>query len=166
MNIGRTGKYYYYRLLRLKGSPHALALGAAWGVFVGITPTIPLHTIAILIITLLTRSSFVAGVITSWIVCNPLTYFPLYYGALVIGNLITPYELNWEKIKSILDLMISDASFMDRFGSLMELGYETVVVMLSGGIILALPFGVLSYYATYLSIVTFRKKRSEKRVLH
>ena len=165
MNIGRTGRYYYLRILRLKGSPHALSLGAAIGVFIGITPTIPLHTVAILLFCLLSRSSFMAGLITSWLVCNPLTYVPIYYFSLKIGNLVTPYHLNWPKVQSVLDGLLSDTSLGDKLQALINLGYEAVIVMLIGGTLLALPFGIGSYYLTYYSIVKYRLKRREKQVL-
>ncbi|NNK13502.1 MAG: DUF2062 domain-containing protein, partial [Desulfofustis sp.] len=133
MNISRTGKYYLLKLLRLGGSPHAIALGASIGVFIGITPTVPLHTIAILVLTLMTRSSFVAGIITSWLVCNPLTYIPQYYLSLVIGNLVTPYHLNWSRIKDVLDMVLADIAFAERMRHLAALGYEAIIVMLAGG---------------------------------
>jgi uncharacterized protein (DUF2062 family) len=165
MNIGRTGKYYYLKLLRLKGSPHALSLGAAIGVFIGITPTIPLHTAIILLLTLLTRSSFIAGLITSWIVSNPLTYVPTYYFSLKTGNAVTHLALNWDKIKLVLDKLLSDSSLSEKFQSLMNLGYETIIVMLVGGTILALPFSLASYYISYYAIIKYRRKKRERQVL-
>ncbi len=165
MNINRIGKYYYLKFLRLKGSPHALSLGAAIGVFIGITPTIPLHTIIIFALTVITRSSFIAGLLTSWLVCNPLTYIPQYYFSLKIGNMVTPYLLDWNKIKRVLDVLLSDASFTLRLHSLMTLGYESIIVMLVGGILLALPFSIASYYLSYLTIIKFRNKNREKHVL-
>lgn len=165
MNIGRTGKYYYLKLLRMRGTPHSLALGAAIGVFVGITPTIPLHTIAVLLLTILSRSSFLAGLITSLLVCNPLTYVPQYYLALKIGNLVTPYELNWARIKEVLEVVLSDASFKERLQPVISLGYEAIFVMLAGGFLLALPLALGSYYLIYNLIVTYRRKRREKQIL-
>jgi uncharacterized protein (DUF2062 family) len=165
MNIGRTGKYYYLRFIRLRGSPHSLSLGAAIGVFVGITPTIPFHTLVIFILSILTRSSFIAGLLTSWLVCNPLTYIPQYYLSLLIGNLATPYELNWADVKAVLDTVLSDVSFVMKMEALMNVSYEALVVMVVGGALLALPFTVLSYYLSYFTFVKIRKKRLEKRIL-
>jgi uncharacterized protein (DUF2062 family) len=165
MNISRIGKYYYLRFLRLKGNPQALSLGAAIGVFIGITPTIPLHTVVILALTIVTRSSFFAGLLTSWLVCNPLTYIPQYYFSLKIGNLVTPYHLNWDKIKGVLDILLSDVSLAMRLESLLTLGYEAIIVMLVGGCLLALPFSVGSYYLSYFTILKYRRKKREKHVL-
>lgn len=152
-------------MLRLRGSPHSIALGAAIGVFIGLTPTIPFHTVAILLLTLLTRSSFIAGFITSILVCSPLTYVPIYYLSLVIGNLVTPFHLNWDKVKQVLDVLLSDASMEERIGPLLSLGYEAISVMMIGGIVLALPFAILSYYLCHFLVVSFREKRRQKRIL-
>lgn len=165
MNVRRTSRYYFLRLLRLKGSPHSIALGAAIGVFVGMTPTIPLHTIIILILTLLTRTSFIAGLTTSLLVSNPLTYVPQYYLALVLGNLITPFQLDWERVKEVLELILADASFEARVSPLLSIGYEAVVVMLAGGFAMALPLGVMSYYLCHYLVATYRRKRRHKQIL-
>ena len=166
MNISRIGRYYYLRLIRLKGTPHALALGAALGVYVGITPTIPFHTILIFILTIATRSSFLAGLITSWLICNPITYLPLYYFSTKIGNFVTPYELNWKSIKELLDVLLSDVTLHERLMAFMAMGMESVVVLVVGGCILALPFAVACYYCSYFLFVKIREKRIQKHILH
>ena len=166
MNISRTGRYYYLRLIRLKGTPHSLALGAALGVFIGITPTMPFHTILIFMLTIVTRSSFLAGLITSWLICNPITYLPLYYFSTKIGNLVTPYELNWQSIKELLDVLLSDVTLNERLMAFMAMGFESVIVLVVGGCILALPFAVACYYSSYFLFVKIRQKRIQKQILH
>lgn len=165
MNFARTGKYYFLKLLRLRGTPHSIAMGAAIGVFIGLTPTIPFHTILILALTILSRTSFIAGLITSVLVCNPLTYIPIYYFSLLIGNLVTPFTVNWEKLKTVLDVVLSDASLEMRIKPLLSLGYEAATVMLVGGTVLALPFGIASYYICHFLVISFRRKRRQKQVL-
>ena len=166
MNITRTGKYYLLKLLRLRGTPQSISLGVAIGIFIGITPTIPFHTVTILFLTLLTRSSFIAGFIASLLVCNPLTYVPQYFLSLVIGNILTPYHLSWERIRQVLEVVLSDATLQVRISSILSLGYEALTVMLVGGTVLALPFGIASYYLFNYLIVTFREKRRSKHILH
>lgn len=166
MKLERIGKYYYRRFQRLKGNPYALAGGFAIGVFIGLTPTIPLHTIAILAITLLTRTSTIAGILSSWIVCNPLTYIPIYYFSLVVGNLTTPYELNWAKIRTVLDVLLSSESFSTSMHTVFDLGYEALIVLCVGGCIFALPFTVASYYMSLSFFFKIKRKRQQKRILH
>ncbi len=166
MNIARTARFYYLRILRIRGNPHAIALGAAIGVFVGMTPTIPLHTVIIFVLCLLARASFLSGLITSWLVGNPLTSLPLYFLALRLGNLVTPYQVDWAKIKSVTDIVFSESSFAVMLATLGELGLETLIVMLTGGILLALPFGLASYYLFYQLILRYQRKRYNKHLLN
>jgi uncharacterized protein (DUF2062 family) len=166
MNIARTAKYYFLKLLRLRGTPHSIAMGAAIGVFIGLTPTIPFHTVTILAITVITRTSVIAALITSVLVCNPLTYIPIYYFSLLLGNLVTPFTLNWEKIKEVLDVVLSDGSLETRIQPLLNLGYEATIVMMVGGTVLALPFAIACYYGCLFLVISFRKKRRQKQILH
>ena len=166
MKLGRISKYYYLRLRRLRGSPHSLASGFAIGVFIGLTPTVPFHTIAIVFLTLITRTSTVAGVISGWIICNPFTYLPIYYFSLIVGNRVTPYEISWEKIQITLDSAINSGSYLRTLKILTGTGFEMGVVMLVGGCVFALPFTILSYYFALYFFAKMRKKRIEKRILH
>jgi uncharacterized protein len=166
MKISRVSKYYYLRFLRLKGTPKELALGSAIGVLIGISPTMPFHTILILLTTLVTRSSFLAAMIASFAVCNPLTYIPIYYFSMVFGNIVTPYELNWEKIRYALDIILTSDDIKQSIGVLADLGFEAVVVMVIGGFVFALPFTIASYYLSFQFFIQLRKKRREKQKLN
>jgi uncharacterized protein (DUF2062 family) len=165
MKLDRLRKYYYLKFIRLKGDPRSLAAGTAIGVFVGLTPTMPLHTIAIIAMTLITRTSLIAAMTISWIVCNPLTYVPIYYFSLVIGNAVTPYNLSWEKIKAVLNLLLSHPGLGPSLQALADLGRDAIIVMVVGGCILAMPFTIASYYLSLSLFVKIRKKRIEKHIL-
>ncbi len=166
MKLSRLSKYYYLKFIRLKGDPKSLAAGTAIGVFVGLTPTIPLHTVAIIALTVVTRTSFIAAYTASWLVCNPLTYVPIYYLSLVIGNAVTPYDLNWERIKEVLNLLLSHPGIGPSITAVANLGFEAITVMVVGGCILAVPFTVASYYFSHTLFVKIRKKRQEKHILN
>ncbi len=165
MKPHRLSKYYFRRIQRLKGNPYALAGGFAIGVFIGITPTIPLHTVIIIVLTLLTRTSTISAILSSWIVCNPLTYFPIYYFSLVIGNAVTPYSLNWQKIKTALESLVSSESFGSSIEYVTSLGFEAGIVMVAGGSILAIPFTIASYYLSLKFFIAMKRKRVQKHIL-
>lgn len=165
MNFWRVSKYYFTKFKRLRGTPKGLAGGTAIGVFIGLTPTIPLHTVLIVFLAFATRTSVLAGIIVSWLVCNPLTYLPIYYFSAVIGNYITPYELNVGTIQLLLNEIISGESLQQSLTFIAELGYEAMVVLVVGGIVLALPFTIISYYLALRFFIKLQKKRIRKRVL-
>ncbi len=150
----------------MQGSPHALAGGTAIGVFVGLTPTIPFHTILIVCLSLVTRTSTLAGIIISWIVCNPLTYLPIYYLSALIGNHLTPYELNLISVQHTLQQAMSGDGIQNTLAVLAGSGYQALVVMGIGGFCFALPFAVLSYYLALRFFVHIQKKRIKKHVLN
>ncbi len=130
---------------------------------IGLTPTMPLHTLMVVAFTIITRTSTIAGIIASILVCNPLTYFPIYYFSASLGNLVTPYEINRDWLESFFSQLINSETFVDSIRVLGDLGYETIIVMITGGILFALPFAIFSFY---LSLYFFRKYSASSRKKH
>ncbi len=166
MNPKRIVKYYYLKFMRMKGDPQSLAIGTAIGVFIGITPTMPLHTILIIPLTIVTRTSTIAALMGSLLVCNPITYVPQYYLATIIGNTLTPYELSWVRIKGVLDILLQHPGLYKSLGALAGLGYEAAIVLVVGGIVLALPCAIASYFLSLRLFVKIRNKRRQKHLLN
>jgi len=160
LNYKRLNKYYYLRLKRLRGDPRILAGGTAIGVLIGLTPTMPLHTILIIFLTIITRTSTVAGIVVSLVVCNPVTFFPIYYFSVFLGNIVTPYEISWPVIQVIFDQLIQSENILDSINIVAHLGYKSIIVMITGSIIIALPLAILSYY---ISLYTFKYLNSKRR---
>ncbi|RUM42871.1 MAG: DUF2062 domain-containing protein, partial [Desulfocapsa sp.] len=107
MNLSRLQKFYYLKFLRIKGDPNSIAWGSFIGAFIGVMPIMPFHSASIIALCILTRNSTMAGLLTSLAVSNPFTYIPIYYACLKTGNFLTPYEMNWDRIRTILDILIS-----------------------------------------------------------
>lgn len=166
MNPKRTSRYYYLKFTRLQGDPIYLARGTAIGTFLGILPIIPLHTLLNLIVTFITRSSTIASLLASMIVCNPLTYAPQYYFSIVIGNSVTPYNFTWDRMKAVLDILHAQPGMMESLNALGGLGYEAVIVLLAGGTVLALPLTIVSYFLSLRLFIKIRDKRGKKHILN
>lgn len=165
MKPNRTAKYYYLKFLRLQGDPHSLALGVAIGLFVGITPTIPLHTALIIVLAWILRGNILAALIAATAISNPLTWLPQYYFSWRLGNWLLPGRLSWERIQALLGLFASDAGFTENLALLGKLGLEAVAVMLVGGVLLAIPFTCAGYILSFKFFRALRKKRQEKHIL-
>jgi uncharacterized protein (DUF2062 family) len=159
----RFFRYYYLKFIRLQGDPEEIARGVAIGVFIGITPTIPLHTILILAIALLLRAGKIAGLLASCVVSNPLTFFFQYYLSWRIGTWLLPYDLSWERIQSVMAVISGHSSFRTSIEALGKLGGEAILVMLTGGILLAIPFTIASYFLS-LSFFKSLRKKNKKRI--
>lgn len=165
MKPRRAAKYYYLKFLRLQGDPHSLALGVAIGLFIGITPTIPLHTALILILAWPLRGNILAALLAATVISNPLTWLPQYYFSWRLGSWLLPGQLSWERIQALLELFTSGATFKQSLILLGQLGLEAAAVMLLGGVLLAIPFTCAGYILTLKFFRAIRKKRMEKHIL-
>ena len=146
------------RLKELQGSPSYLARGVALGVFVGVAPLMPLKSVLILIMSLLLSSSAVAAFLVCTIICNPLTYVPLYYLSWVTGNLLLPGKSSWAMLEDAVTQM-GQLSLTGALTLAGQVGFETIVVLLAGGCVIALPLAIASYPMAYRMFNTFSKRK-------
>ena len=165
MTLKRLGKYYHLRFIRIKGEPKSIAWGSFIGALIGTMPVMPFHTVGIITVCCFTRTSAISGLLTSLIISNPLTYIPLYYLCMVIGNFLTPYNITWSKISAALGTIIAGDGFKASIETLSHLGVEVFIVMLTGGIIIALPTAILWYVFTLKLFVKIRQKRKDRQIL-
>lgn len=162
----RLARYYYLRFLRLKGDPGSIARGVALGLYIGVTPTIPLHTILIISLSLPLRANAIAGVMAAAVISNPLTFFQQYYFSWLIGAWLLPGDLSWDRVKTLTDAIGQNTPFAETMKLIGQLGFETVSTLVAGGCILALPFAVAGYFFTLRFFQKVREKRREKHVLN
>jgi len=159
MNPKRAARYYYLKFRRLRGNPRSLALGSAIGAFMAVMPIMPLRTIVIIACTAFIRASTLAAFIVATIISNPFTYVPLYYCAFVMGNVVTPYRIDWQRVQSVLDIVGGSGEFSESIQAVFSLGLETVMVLLAGGFVLAIPIGLITYS---FSLQFFTKRRNSR----
>jgi len=164
-DLRRTAKYYYLRLKRLQGNPRSLALGAAIGAAIAITPTLPLHTLIIIPTTLILRVNTIAAMLAGMIVSNPLTFVPQYWLAWWLGNFFFPDRLTWTRLKSVLNT-IQNEGLIDSLHTLSMLSMDALLVLLSGGLILAVIFGFTTYFVSYNFFYQLQQKRQQKHLLN
>ncbi len=162
----RLLRYYYLRFIRLKGDPRSIARGVALGTFLGTTPTMPLHSISLLIFAPICRANILASFLASMAICNPLTYFPQYYFAWLIGSKITPYDLSWARISGVLSVISAHGGFKETIQSIANLGWDAVIVMLSGGVVLALPLAIIAYFVSLRFFVSLNKRKRDRHILN
>ena len=123
------------QLQELRGKPHEISLGLAIGVFVGITPTIPFHTVLAVALAAALRGSKLAAALGVW-VCNPLTIPVFYYGSYRLGSFVLGLpELTLPTEHSVFYLL--------------QLGGHVTAAMLHGGVLLGILPALLTYFLTY-----------------
>lgn len=153
------------RFKELQGSPHYLAKGMTIGVFIGFAPITPFKTVLILVLTFLLQSSTVAALLTSALICNPITYIPLYYLAWLIGNFLLPGKATWATLEATVTEM-QQSNLSEAIVLAGQIGFDTAIVVLAGGLVLAFPLAMLSYPLFFRLFMRIAKKRSQKHILN
>lgn len=142
----RALKYNYLRIMRLKASTHAIALGLALGIFVGFLPIIPFQTVVALAFAFVFRASKIPAAVGTW-VSNPVNLIPFYTMLYYVGRWLLPMEapnLDFHHLE---------------LKSMIEQGWGLVVVMFAGGVLLGIPGACITYIVTFRSVNSYRQKR-------
>jgi len=160
----RALRYQWLKLLRLRGDPSSIARGVAIGVFIGITPTIPFHTVLVVFFCTMLRGNIISAIALNWIVSNPVTIPLEYYFSWKIGTLIFGPSLgSWKDVHGFL-LALKHVSIVEAVRLLAEKGILFVGSLVLGGCIIAMPFAICSY-VLYLRWHIYRQKRRYHRFL-
>ena len=147
MILKKPFRNFYEKFISLKGEPTHIAVGLAIGVFVGTTPTIPLHTAIIVLVGLVFRQNITAAYLGSWLISNPLTIPFLYVSQYELGRVL----LGMEHCRfDLADYTI---------GAIVSLGWGILLPLLIGGILMAPVFAVTAFFVTRRLIVSIRKRR-------
>ena len=148
----RSLKYWYLKIIRIKAPPHSIASGLAVGVFVGCLPIIPFQTIVAVSLAFVFRSNKIAAALGTW-VSNPVNVPVFYYGLYLVGKCLVPLET---------------ASFDPghlALADMLKLGWELVLVMMVGGVIVGIPASIATYFISLRLIQIYHDRRAEKRRL-
>jgi uncharacterized protein len=149
MTLRRTLRYYWLKFLRLQEEPRQIAGGMALGIFVGFTPTVPFHTVAILFLAPLLRVSPIAGILGAQI-CNPLTIPPLYLAAYKVGQFL---------LYRGKPLVIP---VTHGFREWLDLLWDGGLALQVGGLVLAIPPAIVSYFLTLWIVRRYRQHKGPK----
>jgi hypothetical protein len=145
------------KLTKLQGGPRYIAMGVAIGVFIGITPTIPFHTILAIIMAFILRGSKPAAIISVWI-SNPATIPFFYYASYKTGHLFLLETSEKPQLNLLLNALKSSTPLVEKWNiieTFFHHHFETACTILAGGVILAIIPAILSYFVTLRSLNTY-----------
>jgi uncharacterized protein len=148
-------RYRFQKIMRLKASPHSIALGLAIGIFCGALPIMGIQSIAAAPLALLFRANIPASLLGVWWT-NPVTFIPIYYLEYLLGGFFIPgggmgYQEFYGRFSQLSDL--------EGIG---DLGLDLFLPMTYGSIPLGIFLGALSYGSMF-KILERRKARLEAR---
>lgn len=151
MSIRRWWRYYYLRLLRIRGRPEEIARGLAVGVFVGLTPFLGLHTVLSLLLASMFKANQVAAVAATW-VGNPLTLPVIYLAEFKLGQAIVGSE-------QVVALTISGS-----WQGAASIGMNILLATILGSLVLGLMVSLATYFLFRDSIYLIRLRRGLARL--
>jgi uncharacterized protein (DUF2062 family) len=145
-------KSLWNNVKNLQGEPRHMATGMAIGVFIGMTPIIPFHTITAVALAFIFKGSKPAAAIGVWI-ANPITIPFLYVGSFKAGTLLLnkpiPLDAGFESIQDLLSL-----------------GIDATIAMVTGGALLGILPGIIAYIVTYKFFRAVRSAALQKKLQH
>ena len=142
-------------ILRANDSPKALAMGAAMGLWVSLTPTVGIQMTIVVILGTLIKANRIVAVAMTWI-SNPVTFVPMYYGYYKLGLLLMGVEgINHEEFNRIWSLAGGRSSWDVIVDAFRVFGEPLWVGSLVVATVFALP--------TYPLCLRFFEKRAARR---
>jgi len=151
VRLGRTLRFGYLKVMRIKAPPHSLALGMAIGVFVGCLPVIPFQTVIALALAYIFRCNKLAAALGTW-VSNPANVVFVYYFLYRVGQVFVPGAQNCFDPEHL------------ALADMLQSGWHLVMVMSVGGVIVGIPVAVLTYCVTVRGVLLYHAKRAERRL--
>jgi len=162
-SFARSLRYVILRVKRAKGSPHAVAVGFAAGVFVACTPYLGAQVISAGILAYVLGGSLLASFLGTFI-GNPLTY-PLIWAAtykLGIFLLREPDRFDQAAVRS--GLLRLKAALLQGSPDLLSSSSDFLLPLLKPMSIGAMPVGALvavsCYYVVKRAVMAYQSRRS------
>ncbi len=169
-SFGRSAKYVFYRLWRLSGSPHAIAVGCAAGVFIGFTPLYGFQIVAAVLLAWILGGSIVAAAHGTF-VANPISFPVIWYSTYKLGCVM----LTGNVLGSCGSLPEGLAGWASAvFERLMDFSMEAALLVVEGVwpvikpmALGSLPIGALAAGVSYILVrqmVEMRQRRRRERI--
>lgn len=148
----RASSYFAKRVMRLSGSPHAIAAGFAAGVFASFTPFIGFHFLISFFVAFLIGGNILAAAFGT-AVGNPLTFPAIWLFSYKIGI-------------HMLGLKPVGVSPHEIVSTLAKQPFEAIVPLLQplvlGGLPLGLGFGLAAYAIVWGGVNTYQRARRRR----
>ena len=145
MKYSRQIRYYYLRFIRLRGEPHELALGLAFGIFAGMMPIMPFQIALAVALALVFKGSKITAALGTWI-SNPLNWYLVYYYSYRIGASLMGLSLKSGIFSSVMTSIHQGEAVMVVLGKIVGAGSAIIFAFLFGGFLMGVVFAIPSYF--------------------
>ena len=145
-------------ILLIEDTPHSIALGTAVGMFIGMTPTVGIQMIIVIIFAFLVKPLFtfnrMAALITVYI-SNPVTMVPIYYMNYKVATVFYHGDYTIEDFRKILQY----EDFSGWWRTIVELFVGIGVPLVIGTFIVATLCAAVTYPTMRWLLKKFHRRR-------
>ncbi|MCD6293470.1 MAG: DUF2062 domain-containing protein [Deltaproteobacteria bacterium] len=163
MKAHRLIRYYCLRFIRLRGNPHELALGMAFGIFTGMMPIMPFQMALSVALALIFKGSKITAALGTW-VSNPLNWYFLYYFSYKLGASILSMEGHSAIFSTIMDMVRSGVGSRVIVEKTFQSGGLMAAAFLLGGVIMGTVVALPSYFVFLYIFKRIRRWRDGGRM--
>ena len=137
-------------------------MGMAFGIFTGMTPIIPFHTIVAVSLSLVFKASKITAAAGVWI-CNPVTIYLVYKYCYRIGSFILGFDHNTKMVAPVVEA-INHGELLDVVAEILSAGGMVAAAFLLGGIVLGIIFAAPSYFIFFYFFKAFVSWRTSRKL--
>jgi uncharacterized protein (DUF2062 family) len=165
--VSRRLRQFLNWLVRLRGSPQAIARGVAIGMIVSFTPTIGFQTLIALGVATLMNANRPVSIVPTWLT-NPITIPPVYAFTYYLGSFFWPGP-EPASVTRAMGAAAKDLESLDllalraQIGVFLDLGTDVFIAMWIGGLIVGTVAAAITYPLTFRTVVRLRKRRRRRR---
>jgi uncharacterized protein (DUF2062 family) len=149
----RSLRYFAKRVVRLSGSPHAVALGFATGVFISWTPFVGFHILMGIALAFVFGGNLVAAGLGT-VVGNPLTFPLMWWSSFSLGN------------RMLAEGGGEETDLADVAHAITHEPLEGILPLIKPLTVGSLPLGIasaiLSYAFVYLAVRAYQNARRHR----
>ena len=149
--------YWYYFIVRQRGSANSLALGVAIGLFIGFLIPMGGQMVFALSFALIFRASKIMALGCTW-VTNPYTVPFIYPAQCYLGSILMGSPLNFQKITMVFKIFFQNPNW----DSFMKIGQDFILPFFIGGFSIGVVSAFLGYFTAYGMIESYRSRRKKK----
>jgi uncharacterized protein len=142
-------RYFYLRFVRLRGTPEAIARGAAAGIFAGWFPLIATQMAAAILLAALVRGNKIVAATATW-VSNPLTFVPIYAFNFQVGKWLLRSDNESFSIENL-----------HSWQGILELGSDVLTILLVGCFVVGSICAIASYFLCLWLVCRVRRVRGQ-----
>ena len=167
----KARRFFLHHVLHADDTPHRIAVGAAVGIFVGLTPTVGFQMVIAVAIAAALRANKIVCIPMVWIT-NPVTLGPIYLACFKLGNALVGSSSPSRGHDAVAHIQTLDAGTraaglsrwleIDFWKELLLTATRVGVELWVGCLFVASVAALITYFASRWGVAAYRERRQTR----